>query len=222
MLISALIVGTVIGFFIQAGIGPTNITAMSKSLRESFHSGLLVGIGGAFMEMIYAGIASFGLSSFFDYPIVKILFQVLGIPLLIYLGIKSFHFKAPVVNNGNNNVKNIKYHNSFFIGGSIYLSNPTFLPLWVGIVGIIHSRQILGSTFSESTLFAAGVAVGTTLWFYCLLKFFQKWQLFSKPHIVKKISEFSGFALFGFAAYMVYKLIMDVCSQADYLKGLLW
>jgi threonine/homoserine/homoserine lactone efflux protein len=222
MLMSALIVGVVLGFFIQAGIGPTNIAAMSKSIRESFHSGLLVGIGGAFMEMIYAGAASLGLSSFFEFPVVKFGFQILGVPLLFYLGFKSLHFKPPVLNNGNNNLKNIKYHSSFFIGASIYLSNPTFLPLWVGIVGIIHSRQILGSTFWENSIFAVGVALGTMLWFYCLLKFFQKWQIFSKPHIVKRISEFSGLALFGFGIYMAYKLIVDISSQAEYLKGLLW
>jgi threonine/homoserine/homoserine lactone efflux protein len=221
MIISALIIGASIGFFIQAGIGPTNIAAMSKSIRESFHSGLLVGVGGAFMEMIYAGIASLGLSSFFEFPLVKLVFQLLGIPILFYLGFKSLHFKPPLVNNGNNNGKN-KYHSSLIVGTSIYLTNPTFLPLWVWIVGIIKSHNLVGVTFAENLFFSIGVAIGTVLWFYLLLKFFQKWQIFSKPHIVKKISQFSGLALFGFGFWMAYKLVQDILNHSDYLKGILF
>jgi L-lysine exporter family protein LysE/ArgO len=216
---SAIIIGVICGFLVSAGVGPINITAMSKAIRESFLHGLMVGIGAAFLDMIYAGIASLGLSSIFDYPVVKLLFQLIGIPLLFYLGIKSLHYKAPLLNNGNT-VKNGKYHNSLLVGMSIYLANPTFLPLWVGIVGIIHTRALMGNTFIENLVFAGGVAIGTILWFYVLLKFLQKRQVFSKPKVVKGISQFSGVALIGFGLYMGYKLILDILSHSDYLKGL--
>jgi L-lysine exporter family protein LysE/ArgO len=215
---SAIFIGIISGFLVSAGVGPINITAMSKAIRESFLHGLMVGIGAAFLDMIYAGIASLGLSSIFDYPIVKLIFQLIGIPLLFYLGIKSLHYKAPVLNGAP--VKNGKYHNSILVGMSIYLANPTFLPLWVGIVGIIHTRALMGNTFAENIIFAGGVAVGTVLWFYVLLKFLQKWQIFSKPKVIKGISQFSGVALIGFGIYMGYKLILDILSHSDYLKGL--
>ena len=216
---SAIFIGIICGFFVSAGVGPINITAMSKAIRESFTNGLMVGIGAAFLDMIYSGIASLGISSIFDYPIVKLLFQILGIPLLFYLGIKSLHYKPPLPQNGNS-IKTGKYHNSILIGMSIYLANPTFVPLWVGIVGIIHSRSLMGNSFAENLLFAGGVAIGTLLWFYLLLRVFLKWQILSKPKVVKGISQFSGVALIGFGIYMGYKLVLDILSHSDYMKGL--
>jgi L-lysine exporter family protein LysE/ArgO len=216
---SALFIGIICGFLVSAGVGPINITAMSKAIRESFLHGLMVGIGAAFLDMVYAGIASLGLSSIFDYPIVKLIFQLVGIPLLFYLGIKSLHYKAPSLNNGTS-IKNGRYHNSILVGMSIYLANPTFLPLWVGIVGIVHARRLMGNTYVENLVFAGGVAIGTVLWFYVLLKFLQKWQILSKPKVIKGISQFSGLALLGFGIYMCYQLIMDIVSHSEYLKGL--
>jgi L-lysine exporter family protein LysE/ArgO len=217
---SAIFVGIIAGFLVSAGVGPINIMAMSKSVRESFLHGLMIGIGAAIMDMVYAGIASLGLSSIFDYPVVKLIFQFLGIPLLFYLGIKSFFYIPPKVNGTTNNYKNGKYHNSILIGISLYLANPTFLPLWVGIVGIIHTRMFLQNTFADNTIFALGVLVGTVLWFYVLLKFFLRWQIFSHPKTIKKISYISGVLLLGFGVYMGYKLILDILNQSDYLKGI--
>ena len=217
---SAIIVGIIAGFLVSAGVGPINIMAMSKSVREFFLHGLMIGLGAAIMDMVYAGIASLGLSSIFDYPIVKLIFQFLGIPLLFYLGVKSFHYIPPKVNGNNNNFKNVKYHNSILIGISLYLANPTFLPLWVGIVGIIHSRMFMENTFNDNIVFAIGVLLGTVLWFYVLLKFFLRWQIFSHPKTIKKISQISGVFLLGFGVFMGYKLIVDIINQSAYLKGI--
>jgi threonine/homoserine/homoserine lactone efflux protein len=217
---SAIIVGIIAGFLVSAGVGPINIMAMSKSVRESFLHGLMIGIGAAIMDMVYAGIASLGLSSIFDYQIVKLIFQFLGIPLLFYLGIKSFHYIPPKVNVNTNNFKNVKYHNSILIGMSLYLANPTFLPLWVGIVGIIHSRMLMENTFADNIIFAVGVLLGTIAWFYVLLKFFLRWQIFSHPKTIRRISHISGILLLGFGVYMGYKLVLDIINQSDYLKGI--
>ena len=89
LLVVPFIVGIVAGFIVSAGVGPIGLTAMTKSLEESFLSGFLVGVGAAVLDMFYSAIAAFGLSTFLDYPIVSLIFQVFGIPLLIYLGIRS-------------------------------------------------------------------------------------------------------------------------------------
>jgi threonine/homoserine/homoserine lactone efflux protein len=216
ILIAPFIIGTVAGFIVSAGVGPIGLTAMTKSLEESFLSGFLVGVGAAFLDMFYSAIASFGISTFLDYPIVSLLFQVFGIPLLIYLAIRSLRY-MPIVPEKTAAIKNIKYHNSVLIGMSIYLANPTFLPLWVGLVGILHARNLLGSTAPENALFAIGVAFGTLIWFYISLKFIKKWDLLSNPKIVKKVFFVSGLVLLGFAAFMTYKLVVELTHNSTFI-----
>lgn len=213
--IAPFILGTIAGFIVSAGVGPIGLTAMTKSLEESFLSGFLVGVGAAFLDMIYSAIAAFGLSTFLDYPIVSLIFQILGIPLLIYLGIRSLRY-MPILPDSKTKIKNIKYHNSVLIGMSIYLANPTFLPLWVGIVGILHARAFLGSTFTENSIFALGVAFGTLVWFYLILKLIKKWNLLTKPEIIKKVFFFSGLVLLSFAVYMIYKLALELTYNSTF------
>ena len=216
LLVVPFIVGIVAGFIVSAGVGPIGLTAMTKSLEESFLSGFLVGVGAAVLDMFYSAIAAFGLSTFLDYPIVSLIFQVFGIPLLIYLGIRSLKY-MPIIPEKNIKIKNIKYHNSVLIGMSIYLANPTFLPLWVGIVGILHARNLLGSTMPENALFAVGVAFGTLVWFYLSLKFIRRWDLLSKPKIVKKVFFVSGIILLGFAIFMIYKLLIELTHNSTFI-----
>jgi len=215
LLIPPLVIGTIAGFIVSAGVGPIGLTAMTKSLEESFLSGFLVGVGAAFLDMVYSAIACFGISTFLDYPIVSLIFQVIGIPLLIYLGVRSLKY-MPILPDSKMHIRNIKYHNSVLIGMSIYLANPTFLPLWVGIVGVLHARNLLGSTSFENTFFAIGVAIGTLVWFYILLKFVKKWDLLSKPKIIKKVFFFSGLVLLGFAGYMIYKLLIEITQNSTF------
>jgi threonine/homoserine/homoserine lactone efflux protein len=216
LLIAPFIIGTIAGFIVSAGVGPIGLTAMTKSLEESFLSGFLVGVGAAVLDMFYSAIASFGLSTFLDYPVVSLIFQIFGIPLLIYLGVRSLKY-MPILPEKRTKIKNIKYHNSILIGMSIYLANPTFLPLWVGIVGILHSRTLLGSTALENTFFAVGVAFGTLVWFYISLKFIKRWDLLSKPKIVQKIFFVSGLVLLGFAGFMSYKLIVELTHNSTFI-----
>lgn len=215
LVIPTLIIGIVAGFIVSAGVGPLGLTAMTKSLEESFLSGFLVGVGAAFLDMVYSAIASFGISTFLDFPIVSLIFQIIGIPLLIYLGVRSLKY-MPILPDSKLHIRTIKYHNSLLIGMSIYLANPTFLPLWVGIVGILHSRNLLGSTAIENSSFALGVAIGTLVWFYILLKFVKKWDLLSKPKIVKKVFFFSGLVLLGFAGFMIYKLLIEITHNSTF------
>jgi threonine/homoserine/homoserine lactone efflux protein len=202
------ILGLLAGFFVSSGVGPLGITAITKSLEESFLSGFLVGVGVAILDMFYSAIALFGLSSFFDYHFIKLAFQIIGIPLLVFLAIKSFKYKI-VLNDENKKLPKIKYHNSILIGVSIYLANPTFLPLWIGIVGILHSRELLNLSSQEGNYsFIIGVGLGTLLWFYALLRLIGKFNLLAKPTIIKKVFFVSGIFLLFSALYLLYQLIL--------------
>lgn len=202
------ILGLLAGFFVSSGVGPLGITAITKSLEESFLSGFFVGVGVAVLDMVYSAIALFGLSSFFEYYFVKLAFQVLGVPLLVFLAIKSFKYKPVDLNDANRKLPKVKYQNSILIGISIYLANPTFLPLWVGIVGILHSRELLHSGSQENYSFIVGVGLGTLLWFYVSLKVIQRFNLLAKPVVIKKVFFVSGIVLLFFALYLLYKLII--------------
>jgi threonine/homoserine/homoserine lactone efflux protein len=164
--------------------------------------------------MLYSAIVLFGLSSFFDYHFVKLAFQILGIPLLVFLAVKSFKYQPVDLTDTNRKLPKIKYRNSVLIGISIYLANPTFLPLWVGIIGILHARKLLALGYQENYSFILGVGLGTLLWFYISLKAIKKFSLLAKPAVIKKVFFVSGIVLSFFALYLLYKLIIELSAAA--------
>jgi len=202
----ALVTGFVFGFLTSMGVGPINIMAMSKALRQGFAHGFSVGLGAALMDFVYAGVGVFGLSPLVDYEPVRIAFKVISIPLLIYLGIKAIQHKFESSPYANQNARNNGgKHSSFLVGISLYVANPTFLPFWIGVAGIVHSHKLVQTTLVDNLLFSIGVGIGTAIWFYVLLRFICMKHIQLKPKLLNAISKVSGVLLIFFGCYLGYK-----------------
>ncbi len=210
----ALVTGFVLGFLTSMGVGPVNITAMSKALRQGFAHGFSVGLGAAAMDLVYAAVGVFGLSPLVDYEPVRMAFKVISIPLLIYLGVKALQHRFESSPYTSQNARNNgRKHSSFLMGLFLYVANPTFLPFWIGVAGIVHSHKLVQTTLVDNSLFSVGVGIGTAIWFYVLLRFICMKHIQLKPALLNAISKVSGVLLIVFGCYLGYKFVVTDISR---------
>jgi len=228
-MILALILGAIIGFLTNAPVGPINAAVMTHGLSERFSRGMAIGVGAALMDFIYCAAAMFGISFLSDEPIVNVIFQIAGFAVLIFFGIKSLRIKrdyteiqsvqskaekqALQVEQRIYNVEEkvhlkLKLQGPFFLGILIYLANPSFLPYWLGVSGILQKYHLLVPTQTNNFSFALGVGVGSAGWFYLILYLLLSGKITLKPTVINGIYKFSGVALLGFGTYVGYRLLV--------------
>jgi len=203
----AAVVGFLIGFVTCVPIGPINVAVLTKGLRESFAHGISLAIGAAMMDLVYASAAMLGFFAIFQAPRVHFLFQLLGIAVLVYFGIKNIRSKPSPLENGVRLTLKRELHGSFWIGVFLYLSNPTFLGYWITVAGIIQASKLIITEWIDNLFFAIGVGVGAATWFYVLLKFFHERSASVKPETLHRLTVLAGYLLLIFAGYLGYELV---------------
>jgi threonine/homoserine/homoserine lactone efflux protein len=228
-MILALILGAVIGFLTNAPVGPINAAVMTHGLSERFSRGMAIGVGAALMDFIYCMAAMFGISFLSDEPVINMLFQAAGFVVLIIFGIKTLMIKRDYTEIQSVQSKaeekalkveqriykaeekvhlKMKLQGPFFLGVLIYLANPSFLPYWLGVSGILQKYHLLVPTQTNNLLFALGVGVGSAGWFYLILHLLLSGKITLKPTVINGIYKFSGVALLGFGAYAGYRMLL--------------
>src|SRR3954465_9598530 len=80
----ALVVGFVSGWLISMPLGPTNAAAIARTINFSYRHGFVVGLGGAFMDMIYCGGATQINAFLLRSPIINLCFQITGFGILLF------------------------------------------------------------------------------------------------------------------------------------------
>ncbi len=207
----ASLVGLAVGLLTTMPIGPINVTVLNKGMRESFAHGISIAVGAALMDFVYSLAAMYGLFAILQTPIVSRVFQCVGILLLLTFGIQSIRSRLTKIENGYRIPLKRELHSNFWIGVFLYLSNPTFIGMWLTVAGLVHAYHFI-SRGSDNLFFAGGVGLGAFCWYYVMLRYFHNRKEFLKPETLHKISVFSGVALIGFACYLFYTLILSLLS----------
>ncbi len=207
----ASLIGFVVGLLTTMPIGPINVTVLTKGMRESFAHGISIAVGAALMDFVYSLAAMYGLFAILQAPLVSRVFQCVGILLLITFGVQNIRSKLTKIDNGYKLPLKRELHNNFWIGVFLYLSNPTFIGMWLTIAGSVHAYHII-SRGSDNLFFATGVGLGAFSWYYIMLRYFHNRKDFMKPGTLHKISVFSGIALLGFGCYLCFELIVSLLS----------
>ncbi len=207
----ASLIGFVVGLLTTMPIGPINVTVLTKGMRESFAHGISIAVGAALMDFVYSLAAMYGLFAILQAPVISRVFQCVGILLLVTFGIQSIRSRVTKIENGYKLPLKRELHNNFWIGVFLYLSNPTFIGMWLTIAGSVHAYHFI-SRGSDNLFFAAGVGLGAFAWYYIMLRYFHNRKDFLKPETLHAISVVSGIALLGFGCYLCYALIVSLLS----------
>ena len=202
----AFIVGFIIGFFTSLPIGPINIAVMMKGLSNKTGQGLMIGAGSGWMDFVYCSAAMFGISSLNSNPKVELVFKIASFVIFLFIGIKTTFFKPPEAAPSKSE-ESPGFKRYFLLGIVLYLSNPSFIPYWITVAGVIHGYHILAVSAYNNLFFALGTGVGTTASFFTLLELVKKQKMRLDKKRIEQVTRAFGIVLIIISIIMGYKLI---------------
>ncbi len=159
-----LLKGITIGFLMAVPIGPIGIMCIRKTLTEGRLRGMIIGLGAATADLLYASIAAFGFTYISGMlSSQRIWIRLIGGALLLFIGIKTFH-TTPT--DPKKHIHSSGIFGSYISAVILTLTNPLTIFAFIGVfsaLGLANEASI----FSGSTL-VLGVFIGSCLWFLSL------------------------------------------------------
>jgi L-lysine exporter family protein LysE/ArgO len=157
----ALTRGFLLGLIGAIPVGPVNAAVIDTALRRSFRRALAIGLGGAFVDLVYCQLAVAGLGTLFArVPHLGPVLLGVGGVVLIAFGLVSMRAPAaePV---GPKPPMARALARAFLSGVLISVMNPAVLLSWV----LIASTLLADVSVHAAPFAGLGVFVGTSLWF---------------------------------------------------------
>lgn len=206
---TALALGIVIGFLMCIPVGPINVWVVNTLIKHNFRSAFSIALGGALMDFTYFMVILSGLSFFRFSPTTVLILKIVGVLFLLIFGIKEIFYRPLALNEQEKALKKIPHSSSFFLMGVlIYTSNPTLIATMTGLAAMIKSWGLFHEGLFNHTLLSLGLAGGSTLWFFILLKGVMKYQSRIPEKFFTLFARSSGVFIVLFSLYMainVYK-----------------
>jgi len=156
--------GILIGFAMAVPVGPIGIMCIRKTLTDGRLRGLMIGLGAATADLLYACVAAFGLTVVSNaIATERMWIRLVGGSFLLFLGIRTFRArpadpKVPVTSSG--------LLGSYLYTGFLTLTNPTTIFAFIAVFAALGLGDEL-NIVSASTL-VIGVFIGSGLWFLFL------------------------------------------------------
>jgi Putative threonine efflux protein len=163
-----LLKGLTIGFSLAAPIGPIGIFCLRGTILNGTRRGFVIGLSGAFGDVIYALAAAFGVKLIFDLVVShEQWMRLLGGILLICAGIYTFRSQPKTNLKPKRNIGETGIFVSTFL---LALTNPLTLFGYAAAFSAIGVNRIIADSLSMMMLIG-GVFCGSFLWFSCLVWF---------------------------------------------------
>jgi threonine/homoserine/homoserine lactone efflux protein len=168
-ILAALMTGFISGLLLSIPVGPVNLTIMNEGARRGFKWAALIGVGASLMEVIYCALAFTGFASIFNEGIWKYIMELVSFLFMLGLGLKFLLIKTLPTHGKEGRFEKRLHPTSAFATGFVrVMANPGVFLFWIflGIYFINHTWVM--PTWSSKGACVAGVAVGTSVWFFGL------------------------------------------------------
>lgn len=207
----AFLIGLIIGFIMCIPVGPINVWVVNTLLKHNFRSAFSIALGGSLMDFSYFMVILTGLSLFTFSPKTSLTLKIVGVLFLFAFGLKEVLTKEQVFDSNEDVEKKMPKASSFFLlGVLIYTSNPTLIATMSGLAAVIKSWNAFSSNFLNYFLLSLGVAIGSTGWFYFLLKMVQRYQNKIPKKFFLHFSRTSGVLIVIFSLIMAFNVYKEV------------
>ncbi|MBI5471327.1 MAG: LysE family transporter [Ignavibacteriae bacterium] len=226
-MITALLIGTVIGLVLSIPPGPLALAFMKKAVSRQYSDAMLVATGAAVMDVFYNLLAAFASSAivltlsdvFLQNRWLSIVFQLLCIIVLAVLGVRHVRDKHnPTAERHyvereraqEERAKRIGHGSPFFLGTLIAFTNlatPTFLPSMIAVLSYLHAEKVFPHSVSSNFSYSIGFGIGTTIWFFLVLRFVMKHQEKLTPGFITAVYRIAGVAFIIFALLLAYNVM---------------
>lgn len=205
MLVAALL-GLTFGFVGSIPIaGPISALVLQRGLAERYMSAALIGIGGALAEGLYAFLAFFGFSKYLaPYPWIEPVSRGVAAAILVGLGISFMRY------DGARKAEERKADSatqSFFLGLSVTLVNPTLIATWTATTTAVHSTNLMQTTPEAALPFALGATVGIGGWFSLFALIMKRYGSRFSPKTLERIVRAIGFAILGLGLWFAWRFV---------------
>jgi threonine/homoserine/homoserine lactone efflux protein len=197
--------GVAIGFSIAAPVGPIGILCIHRTLSNGWLTGMLSGLGAACADMVYGGIAAFGIHAVSEFLMgQQVWIRTVGGLFLIYLGIRTI-FSVP--SEGEQPSSRRGLLSAFLSTFLLTFTNPmtilSFGAMFAGF-GLLNE----GASYSVSALMVLGVFLGSGLWWFILSGGVHLLRTRFNVSLLKWVNKFSGGIIAVFGIIILLGVIM--------------
>ena len=165
MTLIPLLHGIIIGFALAVPVGPIGILCIKRSLVGGTRSGLVVGLGGATADIVYALAAAFGVSLIIDFVDSQQLWmRLIGGCILLGAGFHLTRSRPSALTPAKWESTNTRaYISTLFLA----LTNPLTLLAFAAAFSTIGAQTMTGQVI-PLVLLISGVFLGSLTWFSLL------------------------------------------------------
>jgi len=157
--------GLAAGLIIAAPVGPVNVLCIQRTLEKGWKSGIVSGLGAAFADTLYGGIAGFGISLVINFLIrEQFWFRLIGGIVLMGIGVMYYREKSASLSARK---VDSSAHSDFVTTFLLTATNPTTILSFLVVLatlGLGAQRPLW-----QTSLLVAGIFGGSMAWWIVLV-----------------------------------------------------
>ncbi len=201
-MIGIIIKGISFGLILSVAVGPVFFALVKTSLQKGFKAGVSMAIGVSLSDTCYILLAYFGVSQFFDNPLVKEQMAFIGGMVIITFGIVTILNKPKGYENGSQSMSKSNYLKQALKGFLINAVNPTVLLFWLGVMSLAS----VDYDFTHWKIIVFFISILVTVLTLDITKVYLANRLrdWVTPKVMRGMYLFVGLALIAFGVKLMF------------------
>lgn len=202
----AILIGFAFGFIGSAPIaGPIAVLVFGRSLDARYRSALLVGMGGALAESIYALLAFWGFAELLaEHVWIEPVSRAAGALILLGLGV-SFLWRKPSPDKPE--AAESAGAGSFFTGLTISALNPTLIATWTGAVATLRGTGAVSVEGALAVPFGVAAGLGIACWYVVLVSLVRRYRARFRKETLDRVLRVFGVFVVGVGVWFAVRFI---------------
>jgi threonine/homoserine/homoserine lactone efflux protein len=220
-MVTALLVGLVVGFVLAIPPGPIAMACVQQGLAGQAREGLALVLGASAMDIVYALLAAFASSALVEalwglvlhHAWTLLAFQGGCIVVLVVLGLRYCRSTTPgdAARARPEAQDRPRGDASPYLHGVLIaltnLASPTFLPSLIFAMSLLHVRGWVGHAVGDHVMYALGFGGGGALWFVLLLRTLTYLRAQVSPTVIPMMYRVAGGVFLLFAGMLTYNMV---------------
>lgn len=160
-----------LGFLVAIPAGPVQVEVIRRSVHGHLKPSLMVILGAFLVDMLYGGVAFFGVAPFLEHPTVQAVFWFSGSAILGVLGVLAIRHsrRGHDISKPSRLLSRKRW--SLLSGVSLSVTNPVMILWWLSSLNIFRDIglvPVFPTTLAVAYLFAGSLGLATYLLFLSL------------------------------------------------------
>jgi threonine/homoserine/homoserine lactone efflux protein len=220
-MMTALLVGLVVGFVLAMPPGPIAMACIHQALAGQAREGVALVLGASAMDIVYALLAACASSALvgalwgmvLHHAWALLAFQGGCIVVLVVLGLRSCRSTThgDAARARPEARSRPRGDASPYLRGVLIaltnLASPTFLPSLIFAMSLLQVRGWVGHAVGAHVMYALGFGVGGALWFVLLLRTLTHLRAQISPTVIPLMYRVAGGVSFLFAGMLTYHMV---------------